>query len=52
MNTIAMLWHDLVLRHGDAWVELNFSKASRRFGTVIECPCGKRWLSRMPWFRR
>ncbi|QOC55925.1 hypothetical protein SEA_DIRTYBOI_63 [Gordonia phage DirtyBoi] len=45
---IGRLWHELVLRHGAAWIEILPNK-SRRTGSLIECPCGKRWLSRAPW---
>ena len=52
MNTIAIFWHELVLRHGSGWIEMRPSrKRSRKFGVVVECPCGKRWLTRAPWFR-
>lgn len=47
---IGILWHEWVLRHGGAWVELH-PKKSRKTGAIIECPqCGKRWLSRAPWY--
>lgn len=52
MSTLNRLWHEIVLRHGDAWMEMLPSrKKSRRYGIVVECPCGKRWLSRAPWDR-
>lgn len=51
MNTLVILWHELVLRHGAIWVEFGKSNTSRRHGVVVECPCGKRWLARAPWFR-
>ena len=44
------LWHEEVLRHGAAWMELSGRRTfSRKRGVVVECPCGKRWLSRAPW---
>lgn len=49
MNVLNRLWHEAVLRHGGAWVEMFGKKPSRRRGVVVECPCGKRWLSRAPW---
>lgn len=49
MNTLNRVWHEVVLRHGGAWVEMFGKKPSRRHGVVVECPCGKRWLSRAPW---
>jgi hypothetical protein len=49
MTTLSRLWHEVALRHGAAWVEMKGRKASRKQGVVIECPCGKRWLSRAPW---
>lgn len=51
MRTLAIFWHELVLRHGGAWIEFGKSNPSRKYGVVIECPCGRRWLSRAPWFR-
>lgn len=51
MVTLSWLVHELVLRHGSGTTEFNTSRVSRKHGTVIECPCGKRWLGRAPWFR-
>ena len=50
MNTLAILWHESVLRHGAAWVEIRGRCSLRKFGAIVECPCGKRWLSRAPWY--
>lgn len=50
MITLAWAFHQFVLRHGDAWVELTGTE-TRDHGTLIECPCGRRWLGRAPWFR-
>lgn len=51
MMLLNMLWHEFL--HGRAWTELNpASKRTRKYGAVIECECGKRWLSRYPWDRR
>lgn len=46
MVTLSWLVHELVLRHGSGTLEFNTSRVSRKHGTVIECPCGKRWLGR------
>lgn len=51
MSTLGWAWHELVLRHGSGTVELFSGFRSRRYGVIIECPCGKRWLGRAPWFR-
>lgn len=52
MNTINRLWHEIILGHGNAWTEINGSdRKTRKRGVLVECPCGKRWLSRMPWDR-
>jgi hypothetical protein len=51
MNTINRLWHELVLRHGDCWVEMSRNPVPRKHGVLVECDCGKRWLSRAPWDR-
>ncbi len=52
MNFINRLWHESVLRHGACWVEMQSAKdRSRKYGVVVECTCGKRWLSRAPWDR-
>lgn len=51
MTTLAWVWHELVLRHGSASLEFGTGKRSRAHGVVLECPCGKRWLGRAPWFR-
>lgn len=50
MVTLAWAWHELILRHGSATTEFSTRTRSRRYGTLIECPCGKRWLGRAPWF--
>lgn len=52
MTTLAAWFHEQVLRHGGARVEVNATRRqTRRRGTVIECPCGRRWLGRAPWWR-
>lgn len=51
MITLDRLWHEVVLRHGASWVEMRGGKVSRREGVIVECQCGKRWLSRAPWDR-
>lgn len=48
MSTLTRLWHEVVLRHGPGWVEWP-KTVSRKHGVVVECGCGKRWLSRAPW---
>ncbi|UXE04383.1 hypothetical protein SEA_FUNSIZED_12 [Mycobacterium phage Funsized] len=50
MMLLSMLWHER--RHGTAWRTITAARPSRGEGTVITCPCGKRWLSRYPWDRR
>lgn len=50
MSSIGIFWHGVVLRHGGSTVEFSF-RADRRHGVLAECPCGKRWLTRAPWFR-
>lgn len=46
------LWHEYVLLHDVAWSEINpRAKRTRKWGTVVECTCGRRWLSRAPWDR-
>ncbi|AYR00072.1 hypothetical protein PBI_NEBKISS_137 [Mycobacterium phage Nebkiss] len=48
MTALARFWHEHVLHHGPAWVEWP-KRYSREWGVVVECECGKRWLSRAPW---
>lgn len=50
MTTLGWLIHELVLRHGSVTTEFSARIRSRKHGVVIECPCGKRWLGRAPWF--
>ena len=50
MTTINMLLHELL--HGAAMYEVTFDRPRWRHGTVVECPCGKRWIARAPWFRK
>lgn len=51
MIILARLWHEYVLGH-EAWQEIDPAYLrSRRYGTIIECNCGTRWLSRAPWDR-
>lgn len=53
MTTLNRLWHEVVLRHGLSWVEIGKPnggrKVRRRYGVLVECPCGKRWIARAPW---
>lgn len=51
VTTLGWLAHELVLRHGSATTEFSAHTRSRKYGVVIKCPCGKRWLGRAPWFR-
>lgn len=50
MTTLAWLFHEMVLRHGSASMEVTEDDRSRKHGTILECPCGKRWIGRAPWF--
>lgn len=50
MTLLGMLWHEF--RHGAAWRSISAERPSRARGVVIECECGKRWLSRYPWDRK
>lgn len=50
MTTVGWIVHELLLRHGASTLEFSAHDRSRKHGTVIECPCGKRWLGRAPWF--
>lgn len=49
MTTLNRLWHEVVLRHGPSWVEMKLTPRSRRYGVLVECDCGKRWIARAPW---
>lgn len=51
MTTLGWIVHEMVLRHGSSSLEFVTRRHSRRYGVVTECPCGKRWLGRAPWFR-
>jgi hypothetical protein len=51
MVTLSVILHESILRHGKIYVEMNVGDSSRKRGAVVECPCGKRWIGRAPWFR-
>lgn len=50
MLLLRMLIHERL--HGSAWHGVTSHRPDRAEGTLIECPCGTRWLSRYPWDRK
>ena len=50
MQFFNQLWHEW--RHGPSWHSITAKRPTRAVGTLIECECGKRWLSRLPWDRK
>jgi hypothetical protein len=50
MTLLNMLWHEWRCESAP-WRDITKDRPSRARGALIECPCGKRWLSRYPWDR-